>query len=118
MKLFQRTFLILTIVSTSLFLSCSSSVDSFGDEILNIDTNNSTVILSNNSHQIVYYVLVESETANLIDLNPNVIEWPSIEAGTKVTIPYEEIMGYEDSSNDAWITWANVDSANSHTIKL
>ena len=94
-------------------------MDSFGDENLSITTKNSTVILSNNSDEVVYFMLLESETAALVDLAPDA-EWPSIEAGTKKSIPYNEITGYTESSDEAFIMWGigKQSSGNSQTFKL
>lgn len=100
----MKNFVCVTVFVAFVFLSCKSSVDSIGDENLSITTKNSTVILSNNSNQIIHYLLLEAETATLIDLDPNYV-WPSIEADSSVTIPYNEIMGYNESANEVFIIW-------------
>ena len=120
MKKFKTSVAISGAIFSLVIFSCSSAVDTFGDEVLSIQTKNSTVVLTNNSDQIVYYVIVESKTATLIDLNPNYLEWPSIEPDSKLTIPYDEIMGYKDSANKAWITWGTGENGtgNSQTFRL
>ena len=101
----MKYILFLTVFACFLALSCNSTVDSLGDENLNIKTKNSAVILSNKSEKVIYYVLMESELATRVDIHPDFTSWPSIKAGAKITIPYSEIMGYEKSSKEAWITW-------------
>jgi len=39
------------------------------------------------------------------DVNPNYTEWHSIPTAETVTIPYEEIQGYDHSATEAWIVW-------------
>ena len=100
--------LFLIFLFSSLILSCSNSVDSLNTDILKIETRNSAVLFTNNSDERIHYVLVEAKTAARIYLSPNYAEWPSIEAGSSTRISYEDIMGYEDSSTEAWITWRTV----------
>lgn len=87
-----------------LFLSCNSSVDSIGDENLSITTKESAVIITNNTDEVVHFILLEYETSTLIDLAPDT-EWPTIEANSKVSIPYSKIMGYQESADEAFIMW-------------
>ena len=109
-KLFHFAFL------ASLFcLSCKSSVDSLSDDNLSITTEQTAVILTNNSNQVVHYILLEYEISTWIDLDPNV-EWPTIEANSKVTIPYSEIMGYQESSNEAFIMWRLGERSSSNSL--
>jgi hypothetical protein len=107
-------------VAALFVMSCSQTVDSLGDETLRIIAKNNAVELTNTSEVVVHYVLIESETANLVDLIPNVYEWPSIEPGEKISIPYSEISGYNATAKKAWITWSTgeTDSGNDLTIKL
>ncbi len=62
--------------------------------------------LTNEAEETIYYVVVEAETATLIDLNPNVEEWPALAAGEQLAIPYEEIMGYDDQAEGAFVFWS------------
>ena len=107
------------VFASFIFLSCNSSVDSLGDENLNITTEKSAVILTNNSDEVVHYILLEYETSTLVDLDPNA-EWPTIEANSKVSIPYSEVMGYQEASEEAFIMWGvgNQSSGNSLKFKL
>lgn len=115
----MKKLVCLTLFASFIFLSCNSSVDSLGDENLSISTKKSAVILTNNSNKVVHYILLEYETSTLVDLDPNA-EWPTIEANSKVSIPYSEIMGYEESSDEAFIMWGlgNRSSSNSKKFEL
>lgn len=110
---------LLIIASAFFFISCNS-VDTFGDETLSIETNGLAVFLTNKTDVNVYYVLIESEEATHVDINPDYTTWPYIEAGSTAAVPYDEIMGYHDDAKEAWITWRTEEngSGNSQTIKL
>ncbi len=110
---------ILLLSVSLLLLSCSKSVDPFGDEFLRIATNNSTVILQNTSDLDIHYAIIESETATRVDLAP-ISEWPTVEAGSKLTIPYDDIMGYTESATEAIVMWGpgNGHGFRSITVKL
>jgi len=87
-----------------LLLSCSSGSDALSDDAVRVMTNGSSVTLSNTSSQVIYYVLIEAETATRVDLAP-MSEWPTIEPGANITIPYVDIMGYSESSTEAYFMW-------------
>ncbi|MEP1151198.1 MAG: hypothetical protein JXR20_00445 [Balneola sp.] len=91
-------------LASFIFGACNSSVDSYSKESFGITTKESSVILTNNSNHVVYYILMEYETSTVVDLNPDA-EWPTIEANSKVSIPYGEIMGHQESSDEAFIMW-------------
>lgn len=100
----MKKLLYISVIASFIFLSCNSSVDSLDDENLSITTKESAVILANNSDEIIHYILLEYQTSTLIDLDPNA-EWPTIEGNSKVSIPYSKIMGYQESSAEAFIMW-------------
>ncbi len=112
--------ILFTLVSASLlFFSCSNtSVDSFSDEKLRILAKKPQITLTNKSEKTIYYVIIESETANLVDLDPDYRKWPSIEAGSELVINYNQIMGYEESSERAWIYWSDDKYGDSYLMKL
>lgn len=107
------------ILSSLIFFSCSNSTDALGDENLSITTNQSTVVLTNTSDDVIEYILIEYETSTLIDLDPDA-EWPAIESNSTVRIPYSNIMGYNASSAEALIMWRKADRSyqNSLTFRL
>ncbi len=115
----MKKLLCITLFASFIFLSCNGSVDSLGDENLSITTKESTVILTNNSGEVIHYILLEYETSTLVDLDPDA-EWSTIEANSKVSIPYSEIMGYQESSDEAFIMWGigERSSGNSFKFKL
>lgn len=113
----MKKLVCISVFASFIFLSCNSSVDSFGDENLSITTKESAVIITNHSNKVVHYILLEYETSTLVDLDPNA-EWPSIEAGAKVSIPYSEIMGYQESSNEAFLRWGIGEPSSGNSLKF
>jgi hypothetical protein len=87
-----------------LLLSSGCGVDAIGDDAVRVTTSNSGVTILNTTSHVVYYVLIEAETATLVDLAP-VSEWPTIEPGAQITIPYVGIMGYSETSTEAYFMW-------------
>ncbi|XWN36434.1 MAG: hypothetical protein ROO71_10795 [Balneola sp.] len=112
--------ILFTLVSASLlFFSCSNtSVDSFSDEKLRILAKEPQITLTNKSEKTIYYIIIESKTANRIDLDPDYRKWPSIEARSELFIKYDKIMGYEESSERAWIYWSDGEYGDSYLMKL
>lgn len=100
----MKKLLCIAVLCSFIFLSCNNSVDSLGDESLSIVTKESAVILTNNSDEVLHYILLEYEMSTVVDLDPNA-EWPAIEANSKISIPYSDIMGYQESSKNAFIMW-------------
>lgn len=84
-----------------LLLSGGCGSDALSDDEVRIATNGSSVTLSNTSSQVIYYVLIEAETAALVDLAP-MSEWPTISPRSAITIRYTDIMGYTESSTEAY----------------
>lgn len=113
----MKKILYLSVIASFIFLSCNSSVDSLGDENLSITTKESAVILTNNSDEVIHYILLEYETSTLVDLDPNA-EWPVIEGNSKVSIPYSEIMGYQESSDEAFIMWGIEKRSSGNSLKF
>jgi len=115
----MKKLIYFAVYASFILLSCNNSMDSLGGENFNIATEKSAVLLTNNSDEVVHYFLLEYETSTLVDLHPDA-EWPTIEANSKVSIPYSEIMGYQESSNKAFIMWGfgKRSSGNSQAFKL
>ncbi|WP_020403786.1 hypothetical protein [Gracilimonas tropica] len=113
----MKKILYISVFASFIFLSCNSSVDSLGDENLSITTKESAVILTNNSDEVIHYILLEYETSTLVDLDPNA-EWPTIEGNSKVSIPYSEIMGYQESSDEAFIMWGIEKRSSGNSLKF
>lgn len=101
-------------------IPCIDIKNSQGEDILCIKTNNSSIFISNLSDQIIYYLAIEQETSTLIDLDPDYTTWHSIAGGKSTSIPYEDIIGYDNSATEAWIIWVLGDdeTSDSITIKL
>jgi hypothetical protein len=86
------------------FLISGCGSDALSGDAVRVTTSGSSVTLSNTSSQVIYYVLIEAETATRVDLAP-MSEWPTIEPGANITIPYVDIMGYSESSTEAYFMW-------------
>lgn len=102
-----------------LLLSCSGGSDALSDDAVRVMTNGSSVTLSNTSSQLIYYVLMEAETATLVDLAP-MSEWPTIAPRSQITIQYRDIMGYSERATEAYFMWRakKGPSGSSMTIRL
>lgn len=61
------------------------------------------LVLRNGSRTRVHFVAVEEETAPLVDLFVPPSEWPHVEAGSEIRVPYPEVLGYT-----AGASWALV----------
>ena len=130
----SRTFTFAAIAGFVFFsASCSNSLDALendhpctkiensqGIEILCIKTEDSEISIANNSGQIVYYLVIEQRTLALIDIDPDYTTWLSMEVDETATIPYTDIIGYDDSATEAWITWVlgEDETGGSITIEL
>ena len=101
-------------------IPCIDFKNSQGDDILCIKTINSSIIISNLTEQIIYYLVIEQETLTLIDPDPDYTTWLSIAGGETISMPYEDIIGYNESATKAWITWVLGDNeaSDSATIEL
>jgi len=101
-------------------IPCIDIKNSQGDDILCIKTINSSIIISNLTEQIIYYLVIEQETLTLIDPDPDYTTWLSIAGGETISMPYEDIIGYNDSATKAWIIWVLGDdeTSDSATIEL
>lgn len=113
----MKKILFISVFASFIFLSCNSTVDSLGDENLNIAKKESAVILTNNSDGVIHYILLEYETSTLVDLDPNA-EWPTIEANSKVSVPYSKIMGYQESAKEAFIMWGIDKRSSGNSLKF
>jgi hypothetical protein len=107
--------IIQTVVLLFLISGCGS--DALSDDAVRVTTNGSSVSLSNTSSQVIYYVLIEAETATRVGLAP-VSEWPTIEPGAGITIPYVDIMGYTESSTEAYFMWRAKKGPSSASMKI
>lgn len=94
--------IIQTAVLAFLISGCGS--DALSDDAVRVAMNGSSVTLSNSSSQVIYYVLIEAETAALIDLAP-MSKWPTIAPRSAITIQHSDIMGYTESSTEAYFMW-------------
>lgn len=101
-----------------LLLSCSNPAEPKSE--LEIDTAHKNIMLTNNLNERIYYVILEAETATRTDLYFEIEKWPRIEPGTTVVIPYNELTGYDESANEAWITWQTENGSynENQTLKL
>jgi hypothetical protein len=63
------------------------------------------LILRNESPHPVHYVAIEEETSHRVDLNPTATEWPAVQPGGEVSIPYSEINGYHPGANRVVVHW-------------
>ena len=64
------------------------------------------LVLDNGAGRTVYYVAMEADFAAVVDLNPNVEGWPSLAAGRTLSIPYEDLDGYEEGDTVAVVYWS------------
>jgi hypothetical protein len=94
--------IIQSVFLTFLISGCGS--DALSDDAVRVATNGSSVTLSNTSSQVIYYVLIEAETATRVGLAP-MSEWPTIAPRSEITIRYVDIMGYTESSTEAYFMW-------------
>lgn len=78
-------------------VSCSEE----DEYLLEIRPDGDNFVIKNTSRATVYYLIIESNMAAVIDLDPNYTNWPSIEASESVTLPYENVSGYTDGSESA-----------------
>jgi hypothetical protein len=101
------------------FLISGCGVDAIGDDAVRVTTSNSAVTIINTTSHVVYYVLIEAETATLVDLAP-MSEWPTIEPRSEITIQYVDIMGYSETATEAYFMWRTKKgpSGASMTIRL
>jgi hypothetical protein len=91
-----------------LALGCTSPTDPF-----QVTARVGSLRLANATEKAVYYVLIESETATLVDLLP--CTTPStclhVEPRAAKTVPYPEIMGYEPGDPEAILYWWHLQPA-------
>jgi len=111
----MRKHIIQAIFLAFLISGCGS--DALSDDAVRVTTNGSSVTLSNTSSQVIYYVLIEAETATRVGLAP-MSEWPTIEPGAGITIPYVDIMGYTESSTEAYFMWRAKKGPSSASMKI
>src|SRR6056297_1394764 len=112
MKKFSLSFVLLSLI----YISCENSMDSLGDEYLSITTSQKSVLLTNTSDEKLEFILIEYETSTLIDLDPDA-QWSVIEANSSRRVSYNDIMGYQSSSTEAFIMWRNVNRSYQNSLK-
>ncbi|WP_158278666.1 hypothetical protein [Rhodohalobacter mucosus] len=100
--------------------NCTNVENPQGVEVLCIGTENSELSIENISGQTVYYLVIEQRTLALIDIDPDYTTWLSMEMDETVTIPYTDIIGYDETATEAWITWVleEDETGGSITIEL
>ena len=76
------------------------------------------LVLSNETGQTVYFVAIEADAAALVDLNPNVEEWPSLASGRTLSIPYESLDGYDEGDTEALVFWSTGDDWEQERVRL
>ncbi len=64
------------------------------------------LVLDNETGRTVYYIAIEANAAALVDLNPNVEEWPSLAAGRTLSIPYDLLDGFDEGDTEAVVYWS------------
>src|SRR6056297_1540685 len=104
MKKFSLSFVLLSLI----YISCKNGMDSLGDEYLSITTSQKSVLLTNTSDEKLEFIL--------IDLDPDA-RWPVIEANSSRRVSYNDIMGYQSSSTEAFIMWRNVNRSYQNSLK-
>lgn len=97
----MRAFLVALGVTA---LSGCSAFGLRGDLV--IEAHPPALVLDNETGRTVYFVAFESSLGPLVDLNPNVKEWPSLAAGETLSIPYESLDGYDEGDEAATVFWS------------
>jgi hypothetical protein len=87
-------------------LACGNPTSVTQDQFT-IQATGRQVVLSNTAPQSTFYLVVERETASLIDFATCVGPPPcrSVDPDSSVKIPYGEITGYHAGSREAVVYW-------------
>jgi hypothetical protein len=87
-------------------LACGNPASVTQDQFT-IQATGREVVLSNTAAQPTFYLVVERETASLIDFVACVgqPQCRSVDPGSSVKIPYGEITGYRAGSKEAIVYW-------------
>ena len=87
-------------------LACGNPTSVTQDQFT-IQATGREVVLSNRAAQSTFYLVVERETAGLINFAACVGQLPcrSVDPDSSVTIPYSEITGYHAGSKEAVVYW-------------
>lgn len=74
----------------------------------------------NDTNNSVFYLAIETEMSHLIDIvDPCWQFQPNLPAGSKITIPYKEIMGMNKNAKSVWVMWTDCSgSGDSYTVPL
>ena len=99
-----RWLLVLALLSGS--LACGNPTSVTQDQFT-IQATGREVVLSNTALQSTFYLVVERETAGLINFATCVGQLPcrSVDPDSSVRIPYGEITGYHTGSKEAVVYW-------------
>lgn len=87
-------------------LACGDPASVTQDQ-LTIQATGREVVLSSTAAQPTFYLVVERETAALINFGMciNQPQCQSVAAGSTVRVPYSEITGYHAGSKEAIVYW-------------
>jgi hypothetical protein len=118
----MKIILRFTVLASVLALSCSAfdneqSLSSA--EVLLIPEGNRIHII-NDTPGPVYYFVVEQNFAARIDIAPPCNDFqPNLKAHSSVTIPNNEILGWNEGDTHVWYLWTNCSSnGNSSSIQI
>lgn len=63
------------------------------------------LVLQNQSALPIHYVAMEEEISAMVDLYFDPTKWASVDAGSEVSIEYEDLMGYDTEASQARVYW-------------
>lgn len=89
-----------------------------GNAGFDVSARPSTLTLDNGTGRLVYYVALESETATLVDLNPDVTEWSRLAAGQTLRVPYADLDGYDAGDDEAVVYWSTGSGMSTERVRL
>ena len=85
---------------------------------LEIEAQPPVLVLEDTAGRTVYYVAFAELGALAFDLNPNVEEWPSIARGETLSIPYEDLDGYDEGDETATVYWSTGGGSQWESVRL
>ncbi|SMO63797.1 hypothetical protein [Gracilimonas mengyeensis] len=110
----MRTFILLLLFMV--MISCDDGTD--GTVTANVHP--PEITLHNETNKPVHYFLIETGTSHLIDLaDPCYNFRPNLPANSELTLPYDEIYGFNEEARSAWFSWTDCQgNSGSETIEL
>ncbi|MBO6584965.1 MAG: hypothetical protein JJ953_02545 [Gracilimonas sp.] len=111
----MKTFLPFLLVSLFLF-GCDSETPGF----VSATTNPPVIEIYNGTEKPIFYFLIESNTLAFVDLaDPCENFQPNLPVGSTLTLPYEQILGFNKDAETAWFMWTDCQgNGDSETIDL